>query len=204
VRSLDWPQQDRHPAPIRATRLAAFAECRKKVIAEVARGCLLPHEHSSRCARGSTWTGVLPLPVTHSELLQIIVQLYAAISSVSEYGVPQEMPHAHLVPKAVIQDLVCTRPCQIVAFYHPDFGVVVDESLDLSSNLYHRSIVLHELVHHAQHAADRFGSVEGKCAKRALSEREAYEIQNRYLASQGASAPVPTVRWEKFCRTDTE
>ena len=95
--------------------------------------------------------------MTHSELLQILVQLYAAISSVSEYGVPQEMPNAHMIPRAVVQDLACARPCQIVAFYHPDFGVVLDESLDLRSNLYHRSIVLHELVHHAQHAADRFG-----------------------------------------------
>ena len=156
----------------------------------------------SRCIYARSHTGVLPSPMTHSELLQILVQLYAAISSVSEYGVPQEMPNAHLVPKAVIQDLICARPCQIVAFYHPDFGVVLDESMDLRSNLYHRSIVLHELVHHAQHAADRFGDVERGCAKRALSEGEAYEIQNRYLASQGASAPVPTVRWEKFCSTD--
>jgi hypothetical protein len=91
-----------------------------------------------------------------------------------------------------------------VAFYHPDFGVVLDDSLDLRNNLYHRSIVLHELVHHAQHAADRFGNVEGGCPKRALSEGEAYEVQNRYLASQGASAPVPTVRWKRFCNTDKE
>ena len=134
-----------------------------------------------------------------SWLADLVVQLYAAVHGITGYPVPAELPEVRQVPQAEIQRMVCTGPCQIRAFYHPDFGVVVDEAFNLKSNLYHQSIVLHELVHHAQHVTGRFDNLKSACRARSASEGEAYDVQNQYLALQRASERIPVLRWGMMC-----
>lgn len=134
-----------------------------------------------------------------SWLTDLVVQLYAAVQVITGYPAPTDMPEVRQVPQAEIQRMVCMGPCQIRAFYHPDFGVVVDESFNLKSNLYHQSILLHELVHHAQHVTGRFDSLQSACQARSASEGEAYEVQNRYLAQKQSSERIPVLRWSMMC-----
>lgn len=134
-----------------------------------------------------------------SWLADLVVQLYAAVQVITGYPAPSAMPEVHQVPQAEIQRMVCVGPCQIRAFYHPDFGVVVDESFNLKSNLYHQSILLHELVHHAQHVAGRFDGLKSACQARSASEGEAYEVQNHYLSQMHSSERIPVLRWSMLC-----
>lgn len=132
-------------------------------------------------------------------LIELVTQLYLSVQAITGYPAPAGLPQVRQMPQAEIQKMVCMGPCRIRAFYHPEHGVVVDEGLNLKSNLYHQSILLHELVHHAQHVAGRFDSLESVCQARSASESEAYDVQNRYLASQRASERVPVLRWNLLC-----
>jgi hypothetical protein len=138
--------------------------------------------------------------VDQFELMQFVAALYAFMPAVSDYRVPNEMPQVHAVPRTVLQDLVCSRPCRVRAFYHPDFGLLIDDTLDIAGNLYDRSILFHELVHHAQHVNGRFEELRSVCEARAASEGEAYGLQNRYLAANGAGESVPMLNWSGLCR----
>ncbi|MSQ60090.1 MAG: hypothetical protein EXR36_10720 [Betaproteobacteria bacterium] len=134
-----------------------------------------------------------------SWLTDLVIQLYAAVQAITGYPAPEILPEVRQLPRAEIEQMICTGPCQIRAFYHPEFGIVVDESFNLKSNLYHQSILLHELVHHAQHSSGRFYHLESACHARSASEGEAYEVQNRYLSQQRASERIPVLRWELLC-----
>jgi len=134
------------------------------------------------------------------DLIQIVAALYAALPGVSDYQVPAEMPEMHVLPTVVLHDLVCGGPCRIRAIYHPDFGLMIDESLNISGYLYDRSIVFHELVHHAQERTGKFNELHTPCERRAAAEQEAYQLQNRYLAANGYSQPVPVINWFRLCQ----
>jgi hypothetical protein len=137
-----------------------------------------------------------------SWLAELVVHLYASIQMLSGYPAPEYLPKIQLLPQAEIQRMVCRGPCQIRAFYHPDIGVVVDEAFNLKSNTHHQSILLHELVHHAQHVSGAFGNLPSACQARSASESEAYEIQNRFLAQQRATERIPVLRWAQLCDRD--
>lgn len=137
-----------------------------------------------------------------SWLADLVIQLYVAVQGITGYPAPANMPEVRQMPREEIQRLVCMGPCQIRAFYHPDMGVIVDEAFNLKSNLYHQSILLHELVHHAQHVTGRFDSLASACEARSASEGEAYEVQNRYLASQRSSERIPMMRWALLCNQE--
>lgn len=137
-----------------------------------------------------------------SWLTDLVVQLYMAVQGITGYPAPASMPEVRQMPRAELQRLVCTGPCQIRAFYHPEMGVIVDEEFNLKSNPYHQSILLHELVHHAQHVAGRFDSLASACEARSASESEAYDVQNRYLATRNASERIPVMRWALLCNQE--
>src|SRR3954464_2651608 len=100
--------------------------------------------------------------------------LYTALPGISDYEVPAEMPEVHILPRIVLQDLVCGGPCHIQAIYHPDFGLMIDEAL-MDGGVYERSIIFHELVHHAQHIDGKFNELHTACERRAAAEQEAFD-----------------------------
>jgi hypothetical protein len=134
-----------------------------------------------------------------SWLADLVIQLYAAVHTLTGYPAPEQMPVVRLLPQTEIQNMVCSGPCQIRAFYHPDFGVILDETFNLKSSSYHQSILLHELVHHAQHVTGKFDNLRSACHARSASEKEAYEVQNLYLAKHSGSERIPVLRWSLLC-----
>jgi len=136
--------------------------------------------------------------VEKSELSELVAQLYAALHLLSGYPVPETLPRVVTMPKAALQNLICDRPCQVRAVYFPALGVLVDDALNLRGSEYDRSIVLHELVHHAQERAGRFETLPSNCQRRAASEDEAYQIQNRYLMNK-AQEPMRMPRFGLAC-----
>jgi hypothetical protein len=81
--------------------------------------------------------------------------------------------------------------------------VFIDERLDLRSDTFNRSILLHELVHHFQASSGRFETLPSECERRNAEELEAYRIQNKYLAFIGNPKRVMAGGWGVNCPTAT-
>lgn len=127
-----------------------------------------------------------------SSLSSLVVELFTAIQLLSGYSVPQASPEIHVVPHAVIEQKICRGQCtRIKAFYHPDWGVYLDDSLDLAGDAFDRSILLHELMHHVQHSEGAYGMLPSDCERRHAEEHEAYRVQNKYLEFIGDARRIP-------------
>ena len=136
-----------------------------------------------------------------SSLSSLVVELFMAIQSLAGYPVPQSGPEIHVVPHAVIEQKICRSQCnRIKAFYQPDWGVYVDESLDLAGDAFDRSILLHELMHHVQHSEGAYGMLPSDCERRNAEEHEAYKVQNKYLAAIGDPRRIPVGALMGRCR----
>ena len=138
-----------------------------------------------------------------SSLTSLMVELFMAIRLVSGYPSPDGLPQIQRVSVAEMQQKICSgRSCTVKAFYHPEWGVYVDEALDIQNNAFDRSILLHELVHHLQKTTGKFDAVPNFCIRRHAQELEAYEIQNRYLAFQGGSRRALVMGWSGKCKDE--
>lgn len=123
-------------------------------------------------------------------LAQLVVSLLAAVQLYTGLPQPPAPPAINLVPQSEIAANVCHQPCAGArAFYHPERGIFLDETMDVINDGFARSILLHELVHHAQEHAARDADVE-LCQRRWLREAEAYAAQNAYLAQQRVNTRV--------------
>ena len=138
-----------------------------------------------------------------SSLTSLMVELFTAIRLVSGYPSPDGLPQIQRVSVAEMQQKICGgRSCAVKAFYHPEWGVYVDEALDIQNNAFDRSILLHELVHHLQNSTGKFDAVPNFCIRRNAQELEAYNIQNRYLSNESASRRALVVGWSGKCKDE--
>jgi len=138
-----------------------------------------------------------------TSLTSLVVELFAAIRLASGYPNPDDLPQVHRVSVAEMRQKICGgRACAVKAFYHPEWGVYVDEALDLENSAFDRSILLHELVHHLQKSTGKFEPVRSLCIRRNAQELEAYEIQNRYLSNQSSSRRAVAMGWSGKCEDE--
>ena len=138
-----------------------------------------------------------------SALVSLMVELFTAIKLVSGYPTPAVLPDVQTLPLVEIQRRLCDgRQCRIKAYYHPESGVVLDETLNVQNDPFDRSIFLHELVHHLQKTTGKYEAVNSLCSRRMSEELEAYEIQNRYLSQIGAARRALVMGWSGKCDDD--
>ena len=74
--------------------------------------------------------------------------------------------------KSELQALACGGKCPVIAFFKPEVGILISE-LDFE-NICNQSILLHEIIHALQYLNE--SNLEG-----AFKEKEAYQIQNKFL-----------------------
>ena len=74
--------------------------------------------------------------------------------------------------KSELQALACRGICPVIAFFKPEVGILISE-LDFE-NICNQSILLHEIIHALQYLNE--SNLEG-----AFREKEAYQIQNKFL-----------------------
>ena len=134
-----------------------------------------------------------------ASLPSLIAELFSAIQLLSGYAPPTVPPEIHRVPQTVIQEQLCRRPCPVRAAYDATRGVFIDENLDVENNTFDRSILLHELIHHAQAVSGRFVTLSSDCMRRNWAEKEAYFIQNRYLMEMNSASRVSMRGWAARC-----
>ncbi len=123
-------------------------------------------------------------------LAQLVPELLTAIDQLSKYAIPQELPGVHRVPHEKIEQLTCGgEKCAALAAYRPGEGIYIDEALEPETDIFARSVLLHELVHYVQDVANELASAEA-CDRWYRREQEAYAIQKRFLMLVGSQVRV--------------
>jgi hypothetical protein len=125
--------------------------------------------------------------------------LLASIHTLSGYPAARDLPEIHRLPLAQIQQRFCSGPCRVQAYYKPDEGVFIDEAFDLANDEFARSVLLHELVHHAQRVSGKFQKIPSECDRWYAAEREAYDIQNQYLEHARDPHRINVNAWRARC-----
>jgi hypothetical protein len=120
---------------------------------------------------------------------EVVKQLTRAIDRLARYRVPKDPPNVYRVPHAELENYVCGTHCSIKAWYKPGDGIFLDDTLKPETNLFHRSILLHEMVHYFQDRAGEYGNMQ-PCHRWFHREIDAYTIQNRYLGMIGHPSRV--------------
>jgi hypothetical protein len=133
-----------------------------------------------------------------ASLSSLIIELFATLQMMTGMPAPTSLPYVHRVPQDEIRQQFCKSPCAIRAVYEPSVGVFIDETLDVQNNLFDRSILLHELVHHLQAVQGRFEPGD-TCVRRNTAEKEAYALQNRYLMEMNDGHRVSMTGWAARC-----
>jgi hypothetical protein len=138
------------------------------------------HSELARAHRLIDRNEIDSMPELVDSLLDTIVRL-------SSYAKPADRPAVHKVSRAEIESTICRGPCAVKAWHMPGEGIFLDDSLTPESDLVDRSILLHELVHFLQELNGE-GTPADECARWLHREREAYELQNQYLALVGTGS----------------
>ena len=126
-------------------------------------------------------------PLTEAEL---VPALMSAIHQLSKYPRPANVPEIFRVPKERLQELACTSSkCGVLATYQPGEGIFLDERLKPETNLFDRSVLLHELVHYLQELNHERGDAK-PCERWYYREIEAYAIQKTFLTLVGSPVRV--------------
>ncbi|MDQ3260003.1 MAG: hypothetical protein M3Q00_04325 [Pseudomonadota bacterium] len=128
--------------------------------------------------------------MSHDALMQVVASLFSIIASLT--GLPlnsDTLPEVQFVPHSQIEAMACQQPCRIQAIYLPHLGIFLDQDLDVVNDDYARSILLHELVHHAQAVMAKYEDLS-LCESWKSSEAEAYKIQDYYLVRVGSARRI--------------
>jgi hypothetical protein len=135
---------------------------------------------SSRMARLMVRSQIDSMP-------ELVDSLLDTIARMSNYRKPDFTPRVSKVSRAEIERTVCNGPCPVKAWHLPEAGIFIDDSLTPETDLVHRSILLHELVHFLQDVNGEGAGLD-ECGRWLQREREAYWLQNQYLALIGNSS----------------
>ena len=126
-------------------------------------------------------------PIAMKDLLP---ELLKAIDALSKYSIPDQLPTVHRVPHETIEELNCGgEKCGALAVYRPGEGIYIDDALKPETNIFARSVLLHELVHYVQDVSNELASAE-PCNRWYRREQEAYAIQKRFLIIVGSQLRV--------------
>ncbi|HEV8573702.1 MAG TPA: DUF6647 family protein, partial [Dehalococcoidia bacterium] len=125
-------------------------------------------------------------PLTEAEL---VPSLLSAIDQLSKYPRPAFAPEIFRVPHERLEELACTSKCGVRATYQPGEGIFLDERLKPETNLFDRSVLLHELVHYVQELNHERGDAK-PCERWYYRELEAYAIQKSFLMLVGSPVRV--------------
>lgn len=124
--------------------------------------------------------------------LMILLTYFILVNS--DLPAPASLPSVEHLPQAELEAMLYVADAgqkevraRIVALYHKDKRTIYLLEEWSSESLPDESILLHELVHHLQNESGR----QYPCA--ASREREAYDLQIRFLRDSGDPDPLRTI-----------
>ncbi|MEO8165505.1 MAG: hypothetical protein ABI619_08910, partial [Betaproteobacteria bacterium] len=116
---------------------------------------------------------------------ELMPSLAGALDQLSKYQRPVAWPEVIRVPHERIEAMVCKTKCAALAVYRPGEGIYLDDRLKPESQLFDRSILLHELVHYVQDMSLEHDDMR-PCQRWYQREQEAYAIQKMFLFMTGS------------------
>lgn len=122
-------------------------------------------------------------------LISLSRYLLESAARMSKYRVPDALPMVTRVSRAELEKRACAENnphCQVAALYEPERGIMIAEDLRPETNVFHRSILFHEVVHYMQEVGRELATA-APCERWYQRELEAYSLQNRFLTQ--ASSP---------------
>lgn len=119
---------------------------------------------------------------------KLVSALLLAISEMTGYAIPGEPPRIRPMSHAELAEQVCGRPCGIIAFTTPQGEVLIDEALPIGRDPAATSILVHELTHFLQVRSATSAALS--CDIWSEREREAYDVQYRWLRAQAPNMRV--------------
>ena len=111
--------------------------------------------------------------------------LIRSAAQLSKYPVPDALPMVTRIDRVELERRGCPESaphCSISALYESTRGIMLAADLKPETNLFHRSILLHELVHYLQDVGQELATAS-PCDRWYQREIEAYTLQNRFLSS---------------------
>lgn len=126
------------------------------------------------------------------DMIELSRYLLRSASQLSKYRVPEVLPMVTRVSRKELDRLACgeeATKCGVSAMYEPTRGIVFSEELEPEKNLFHRSILLHEMVHYMQELGHSMAAA-ATCERWYQRELEAYAIQKLYLQAIQSPARV--------------
>lgn len=128
---------------------------------------------------------------------KLVLTLLTAISGYTGYAIPGDLPHIETLPHNALEQRVCGRPCQVYGFTFPDGEIAIDEALAIGTDPVATSILVHELTHFLQmKSIARPRPVT--CRDWNEREREAFEVQTRWLRDTSANVHVFSVEMSRL------
>jgi hypothetical protein len=132
---------------------------------------------------------------------ELMPALVSALDQLSKYHRPVALPEIIRVPHERIEAMVCKAKCGALAAYRPGEGIYLDERLKPETDLFDRSILLHELVHYLQDMSDALGDMK-PCQRWYQREQEAYAIQKVFLFMTASPTRVGYSAQKSTCDDD--
>lgn len=140
------------------------------------------------------------------DIIELSRYLLRTASQLSKYRVPEVLPMVTRVSRKELDRLACgeeAAKCGVSAMYEPTRGIVFAEELQPEKNLFHRSILLHEMVHYMQEIGHSM-SAAATCERWYQRELEAYAIQKLYLQAIQSPARVGYSGARPTCDSQSE
>jgi hypothetical protein len=116
-----------------------------------------------------------------SELQALLLKLLLTAKVLGGYPIPETIPSVHFVSPGELAAIACSGNCQARGLYEPQRGILLSDHLDPVADVRARGVLLHEVIHYLQDRHRRYAD-RPPCERYYLREREAYTIENRYLA----------------------
>ena len=116
-------------------------------------------------------------------LVSLSSYLLESATRMSKYRMPEALPMVSRVPRAELEKRACAESnphCQVAALFEPERGIMIAEDLRPETNIFHRSILFHEIVHYMQEVGRELATA-APCERWYQRELEAYSLQNRFL-----------------------
>jgi hypothetical protein len=124
--------------------------------------------------------------LSESELMPVLV---SALDQLTKYHRPATLPQIIRVPHERIEMIVCRAKCGALAAYRPGEGIYLDDRLKPETDLFGRSVLLHELVHYLQDINRELVGMK-PCQRWYQREQEAYAVQKKFLMMAGSPVRV--------------
>ena len=95
---------------------------------------------------------------------------------------PIEPPHFEFMPAVEIAEIACEQNCgDVKGWTPPGDTVYLNQDLNITRNMFDRSIILHELVHYVQYKYQLVNNMPSDCLTWKARETQAYQLQFQWL-----------------------